>query len=311
VLVRVSVCGVCHTELDEIEGRTPPPRLPVIPGHQIVGRVAEVGDGVEDLRQGERVGIAWIHSACGRCRHCRSGRENLCADFVATGRDVDGGYAACATVPAAFAHRLPDKLDDVSVAPLLCAGAIGYRSLRLSGLKDGETLGLTGFGASGHLVLQMVRHRFPRSRVAVFARSERQRAFALALGAHWAGGIDDVPPEPLRAVIDTTPAWRPDVAALGRLEPGGRLVINAIRKEDGDKRALLDLDYPRDLWLEKEIRSVANVTRTDVREFLALAAAMELRPEVREFPLAQANRALQELRSGHGRGALVLRIATG
>jgi propanol-preferring alcohol dehydrogenase len=311
VLVRVSVCGVCHTELDEIEGRTPPPRLPVIPGHQIVGRVAEVGDGVEDLRQGERVGIAWIHSACGRCRHCRSGRENLCADFVATGRDVDGGYAACATVPAAFAHRLPEALDDVSVAPLLCAGAIGYRSLRLTGLEDGETLGLTGFGASGHLVLQMVRHRFPRSRVAVFARSERQRAFALGLGAHWAGGIDDVPPEPLRAVIDTTPAWRPDVAALGRLEPGGRLVINAIRKEDGDKRALLDLDYPRDLWLEKEIRSVANVTRTDVREFLALAAAMELRPEVREFPLAQANRALQELRSGHGRGALVLRIATG
>jgi propanol-preferring alcohol dehydrogenase len=145
--------------------------------------------------------------------------------------------------------------------------------------------------------------------VAVFARSERQRAFARSLGAHWAGGIDEAPPWPLRAVIDTTPAWRPGVAALAQLEPGGRLVINAIRKEDSDKRALLDLDYPRDLWLEKEIRSVANVTRADVREFLALAAAMGLRPEVREFPLAEANRALRELRSGHGRGALVLRVA--
>ncbi|MEB3322370.1 MAG: zinc-binding alcohol dehydrogenase family protein [Synechococcaceae cyanobacterium] len=306
--VRVSVCGVCHTELDEIEGRTPPPRLPVIPGHQVVGRVERLGEGVTGFARGDRVGIAWIHSACGHCRFCRSGRENLCPAFVATGRDVNGGYAEYATVPAAFAHPLPATLDDAGVAPLLCAGAIGYRSLRLSGHGDGDALGLSGFGASGHLVLQMVRRRFPRSRVHVFARSERQRSFALELGAAWAGAIGDPAPEPLQAVIDTTPAWRPDVAALGNLAPGGRLVINAIRKEEADKAALLALDYPRDLWMEKEIRSVANVTRRDVREFLALAADLGLRAELREFPLAEANRALRELQGGHGRGACVLRI---
>ncbi len=311
LLVRVSVCGVCHTELDEIEGRTPPPRLPVIPGHQIVGRVAALGAGVEGFRAGDRVGIAWIHSACGGCRFCRSGRENLCPSFIATGRDVNGGYAEWTTVPAAFAHPLPEALPDEAVAPLLCAGAIGWRSLRLSGLADGENLGLSGFGASAHLVLQLVRHRFPASRVFVFARSERQRSFARELGAAWAGEIGESAPEPLRAVIDTTPAWWPDVAALPNLEPGGRLVINAIRKLEADKPSLLRLDYPRDLWMEKEIRSVANVTRRDVREFLELAAGLELRAELREFPLAEANQALRELQGGHGRGACVLRIGGG
>jgi propanol-preferring alcohol dehydrogenase len=311
LLVRVSVCGVCHTELDEIEGRTPPPRLPVIPGHQIVGRVEKSGGAVKGFQAGERVGIAWIHAACGHCRFCRSERENLCPHFVATGRDVNGGYAELATVPASFAHPLPAALSDAEIAPLLCAGAIGYRSLRLSGHGDGDALGLTGFGASGHLVLQMVRRRFPRSRVHVFARSERQRAFARELGAAWAGGIGDPSPEPLQAVIDTTPAWRPDVAALAQLEPGGRLVINAIRKQEADKSALLALDYPRDLWMEKEIRSVANVTRRDVREFLALAADLDLRAELREFPLREANRALRELKGGHARGACVLRVGEG
>lgn len=308
VRVRISVCGVCHTELDEIEGRTPPPRLPVVPGHQVVGRVDALGPGVRNLREGDRVGVAWIFSACGTCKHCREGNENLCPWFRATGRDVNGGYAEAMTVPAAFAHPIPEIFSDVEAAPLLCAGAIGYRSMKLTGLTDGETLGLTGFGASAHLVLKMVRHRYPSTRVHVFARSEGERAFALELGAAWVGDPWEEPPEKLAAIIDTTPAWQPVVAALRNLEPEGRLVINAIRKEERDKEALLGLDYPQDLWLEKEIKSVANVARSDVHEFLALAAEIPIRPETQEFPLEAANEALRELKARKIRGAKVLRV---
>jgi propanol-preferring alcohol dehydrogenase len=309
VLVDVAVCGVCHTELDEIEGRTPPPRLPVVPGHQVVGRVAALGPGVEQLRLGARVGVAWIHGACGRCEHCRRGDENLCAEFRATGRDADGGYAERMVVPEAFAHPIPEAYDDAEAAPLLCAGAIGYRSLRLSGLEDGQRLGLTGFGASAHLVLKLVRRRLPTSPVYVFARSERERAFAQELGAAWTGDTGDTAPEPLHAVIDTTPAWKPVVEALRQLAPGGRLVINAIRKEAGDRDQLGRLDYARHLWEEKEIKSVANVARRDVREFLELAAGSAIAPEIQEYPLEQANRALLELKTQRIRGAKVLRIA--
>ncbi len=309
VRIRVSVCGVCHTELDEIEGRMPPPRLPVVLGHQAVGRVDALGPGAEGLREGDRVGVAWIGSACGRCKYCREGNENLCPFFVATGRDADGGYAEFMTVPAPFAHPIPEVFQDVEAAPLLCAGAIGYRSLKLTGLEDGESLGLTGFGASAHLVLKMARHRYPNTRVYVFARSEGERAFARELGAVWAGDSTAEPPGKLAAIIDTTPAWRPVVEALKNLEPEGRLVINAIRKEERDKSALLALDYPRDLWMEKEIKSVANVSRGDVREFLALAAEIPLHPEVQEFPLEAANQALRELKGSRIRGAKVLRIA--
>jgi propanol-preferring alcohol dehydrogenase len=309
VRVRVSVCGVCHTELDEIEGRTPPPHLPVVPGHQAVGRVEALGAGVRDLREGDRVGVAWIFSACGHCKHCREGNENLCPWFRATGRDANGGYAEALTVPAAFAHPIPEVFSDVEAAPLLCAGAIGYRSMKLTGLEDGETLGLTGFGASAHLVLKMVRHRYPSSRVYVFARSEGEREFARELGAAWAGDPAEEAPEKLAAIIDTTPAWQPVVSALRNLEPEGRLVINAIRKEERDKEALLGLDYPRDLWLEKEVKSVANVARSDVREFLALAAEIPLRPETQEFPLEQVNEALRQLKARKIRGTKVLRIA--
>lgn len=309
VRLRLAVCGVCHTELDEIEGRLPPPRLPVVPGHQAVGRVESLGAGVEGLREGDRVGVAWIGWACGRCKACREGDENLCPFFRGTGRDADGGYAEFMTVPAAFAHPIPEVFSDVEAAPLLCAGAIGYRSLKLADIEDGEPLGLTGFGASAHLVLQMARRRYPASPVHVFARSEGERAFARELGAAWAGESGEEPPSKLAAVIDTTPAWQPVVDALRNLEPRGRLVINAIRKEERDKAALLGLDYPRDLWMEKEIKSVANVARSDVREFLALAAEVPIRPEVEEFPLADANRALRELKARSVRGAKVLRIA--
>ncbi|HSF44123.1 MAG TPA: zinc-dependent alcohol dehydrogenase family protein [Thermoanaerobaculia bacterium] len=308
VLLRVTACGVCHTELDEIEGRTPPPRLPVILGHQVIGRVEETGPGVTSLRPGDRVGVPWIFSACGHCPHCLAGDENLCPDYVATGRDRNGGYAEKMVVPAAFAHRIPDVFSDVEAAPLLCAGAVGYRSLRLTGLRDGARLGLTGFGASAHLVLKMVRHRFPNVSVAVFARSDRERDFARELGAAWAGEAHETPPEPLDAIIDTTPAWTPVIEALRCLAPGGRLVINAIRKEEGDKNALLRLDYPAHLWMEKEVKSVANVTRRDVREFLDLAAEIPLKPETQEYPLEEANRALAEMKAGKIRGAKVLRI---
>ena len=306
ILIKVSACGVCHTELDEIEGRTLPPKLPVVPGHQVVGTV--VTDG-EQQRAGTRVGVGWIFSACGHCEYCRTRQENLCADFRATGHDANGGYAEYMTVPAAFAHPIPSAFSDVEAAPLLCAGAVGYRSLRLTYIKDGQNLGLTGFGASGHLVLKTVRYLYPRTSVYVFARSREERTFARDLGAAWVGDTNDKAPELMDAVIDTTPVWNTVVAALGNLKPGGRLVINAIRKEETDKQALLGLDYAKHLWMEKEIKSVANVTRQDVHEFLALAARIPIKPEVQEYPLEDANRALLELKERRIRGAKVLRIS--
>ncbi|MDH7513096.1 MAG: zinc-dependent alcohol dehydrogenase family protein [Clostridiales bacterium] len=308
VLLKVLACGVCHTELDEVEGRMPPPRLPIILGHQVVGRVEEIDRGTARIKVGDRVGVAWIFSACGRCTFCLSGQENLCPDFRGTGRDADGGYAEYMTVREDFAYAIPGVFTDVEAAPLLCAGAIGCRSLKLAGLKDGQNLGLTGFGASGHLVLLMVRHRYPNTKVYVFARAEKERVFARELGAVWAGGTEDLSPEKLEAIIDTTPVWKPVVEALKNLASGGRLVINAIRKEEGDKDCLLELDYPAHLWMEKEIRSVANVTRADVAEFLELAAEIPLKPEVEVYPLEEANKALLEIKERKIRGAKVLRI---
>lgn len=309
VLIRVTVCGVCHTELDEIEGRAAPSALPRILGHQVVGRIAGRGPGVTDFRDGGRVGVAWVFSACGTCEFCLSGQENLCPEFRATGRDADGGYADYLVAPAAFVHPLPDALPDEHAAPLLCAGAIGYRSLRLTGLRDGQRLGLFGFGASAHLLLRFVRAAYPRTGVYVFTRKEEERAFAREGGAVWAGSIGEMPPQLLHAVIDSTPVWQPLVAGLAVLLPGGRLVINAIRKEHGDQKRLLDLDYPKHLWLEKEVKSVANVTRQDVREFLHLAARHHLQPDVTRYPLEEANRALLALKRGPIRGATVLTVA--
>ncbi len=309
VLIRVAACGVCHTELDEIEGRTPPPELPVILGHQAVGRIEAMGPEASGFSIGDRVGVAWIFSSCGACRYCREGNENLCAEFKATGRDANGGYAEYMTVPEDFAFRIPDRFSNSEAAPLLCAGAIGYRSLRLTAIEDGQNLGLTGFGASAHLVLKMARHRYPNSKVFVFARSEKEQAFALELGASWAGATEDKAPERLAAIIDTTPVWKPLVEAMGNLEPEGRLVINAIRKEEIDKEYLLGLDYPSHLWWEKEIKSVANVARRDVSEFLQVADEMGIKPEFQEYPLEGANRALIELKTRKIRGAKVLRVA--
>jgi alcohol dehydrogenase, propanol-preferring len=308
LLIEVTACGVCHTELDEIEGRTPPPVFPVVLGHQVVGKLVANGTHTGSFKTGDRLGVAWIFHACGKCEYCTSGQENLCPYFQATGRDANGGYAEYMTVPEDYAYPIPGIFSDAEAAPLLCAGAIGYRSLRLAGLRDGHSLGLTGFGASAHLVLKMVKHKYPHSPVFVFSRSAQEQEFARELGATWAGGITDDAPEKLDCIIDTSPVWKPVVEALRNLAPGGRLVINAIRKEDADKSALLEINYPEYLWMEKEIKSVANVTRQDVKEFLDLAAQIPIRPEVQEYPLKDANTALYELKTRKIRGAKVLRM---
>lgn len=308
ILIKVSTCGVCHTELDEIEGRTPPPFFPMVLGHQVVGKVVDAGQKASRFKIGDRVGVAWIFSACGTCEFCLADKENLCPDFKATGRDAFGGYAEYMTVPEAFSHPILHVFSDSEAAPLLCAGAIGYRSLHLTNMNDGDILGLTGFGASAHLVLMMTKHKFPNSRIFVFARSEKEQEFARELGAEWAGDTVDDPPEKLNSIIDTTPVWKPIVAAMKNLKPGGRLVVNAIRKEEIDKDYLLTLKYPEHLWLEKEIKSVANVTRKDVSEFLTLAAELSIKPEIQEFALEDANKALVELKKKKIRGAKVLKI---
>lgn len=306
LLIKVSACGVCHTEIDEIEGRTPPPVYPVVPGHQVVGVVEQTLENKTNIKEGDRVGVAWIYSACGTCGYCLSGRENLCVAFRATGRDANGGYAEYMVVPERFAYSIPDLFTDAEAAPLLCAGAIGYRSLALCGMSNGQRIGLTGFGASAHLVLKLIRYRYPQSEVFVFARSPKERAFALELGAEWAGDISVKPPVLLDRIIDTTPVWEPVVRALECLNPGGRLVINAIRKESIDMEYLLNIDYARNLWMEKEIKSVANVTSRDVTEFIRLAAEMPFKPEVEIYPFEQANRAIMDIKQRRIKGAKVL-----
>jgi propanol-preferring alcohol dehydrogenase len=270
ILIKVSVCGVCHTELDEIEGRTAPPSLPVVPGHEVIGRVTGAGKNASRFGKGDRVGVGWIYSSSGAVD------ENLSPEFLATGRDVDGGYAEFMVVDEKYAYPIPDQFSDEEAAPLLCAGGVGYRSLKLAGISDGDLLGLTGFGGSGHLVLQMARHLYPTSDLHVFARSPKEREFAMELGAAWSGDTDDKSPQPLHAIIDTTPAWRPVLQALRNLRPGGRLVINAIRKEAGDRNLMAEISYERHLWLEKELKTVANVTSQDIAEFLPIAAEIPI-----------------------------------
>jgi len=309
VLIKILACGVCHTELDEIEGRTAPPFLPVVPGHEVVGRIVKVGDDVTTRQVGERVGVGWFFSSCGSCRYCLEGNENLCSEFKATGRDANGGYAEYMKVPESSAFPLPEYLSDNRAAPLLCAGAIGYRSLRLTGIENGDSLGLTGFGGSAHLVLKMVKFKFPDSEIFVFARNPGEREFAMELGAVWAGDTDEASPLKLRSIIDTTPVWKPVVESMKNLAPEGRLVINAIRKEEIDKEYLTRISYPEHIWMEKEIKSVANVSRRDISEFLELAGKMKIEPEIEVYPLEGANRALFELRRGSVKGAKVLQVS--
>ncbi|MFB6340465.1 zinc-dependent alcohol dehydrogenase family protein [Saccharicrinis sp. FJH62] len=309
VLLKVKVCGICHTEIDEIEGRTAPPEFPVVPGHQIVGTVEKHLGSRKDIKTGDRVGVGWIFSACGHCEFCRTGNENLCTEFLATGRDRNGGYAEYVTIPEQSVHKIPDHLTNVEAAPLLCAGAIGFRSMALSNLKNGDLIGLTGFGASAHLVLKMILNQYPESDVYVFARNPNERKFAMELGCKWAGDTDDNPPEKLHAIIDTTPVWRPVLSAMERLRPGGRLVINAIRKEDYDVNLMRKISYEKHLWMEKEIKSVANVAGTDIEEILKIAATIPLKAEVTSYSFEKANEALLDIKRQKIKGAKVLVVS--
>jgi len=305
ILIKVSACGICHTEIDEIEGRLVPPQFPIVPGHEIVGNVHAVGSEVRKYKPGDRVGVAWIHSTCGRCSFCARGDENLCDDFRATGLHAHGGYAEYTVVSQDFAYPIPQTFTDSEAAPLLCAGVIGYRALRLSKIKSGEVLGLYGFGASAHIAIQVAKHQ--GCKVFVFTREGQKdhQSLALKLGADWVGVTGERPPQRLRCAIDFTPVGEPVREALRALEKGGRVVINAIRKVN----PIPELDYAQLVWHEREIKSVANVARQDAVEFLPLAARIGIKPEVQEFPLEQANEALLLLKQGKMHGAGVLKIA--
>ena len=297
--VRVRACGVCHTDLHLATGDLEIHRCPVIPGHQIVGVVEAVGDGVSPARIGERVGITWLSSTCGSCRFCLDQRENLCPHALFTGYDIDGGFAETCVAPASAAHLLPEVISDVDAAPLLCAGVIGYRSLCLSEVGCGERLGLYGFGASAHLAIQVARHW--DCEVYVCTRSENHRRVAERLGAVWTGSADQVPPVLLDAAITFAPAGWIIGRALEALRPGGTLAVNAIHMDE-----VPPLDYHRHLYGERTLRSVTNLTARDAREFLDLAAAIGVRAHVTAFPLEEVNVALQKLAISELEAAAVL-----
>ena len=304
LLIDVTACAVCRTDLQIVAGDLAARRLPIVPGHQVVGRVAALGTDVDPVTHpiGSRVGVAWIAHACGHCRFCRTQRENLCVELQFTGWDRDGGYADRVTARSDFTYALPDGFDDLRVAPLLCGGAIGHRSLRVAGVDPaaaaGQRVGLYGFGASATCVIQEAVHAGCDVYVATRSVAEQQRA--LALGAVWAGGYDDRPPVPLDAAITFAPAGSVVVAALRALDRGATVAINAIHL---DRVPALDYD---DLWLERSVRSVANVTRADVVEFLAVAAAIPVETQVEVFPLDQADDVLRRLDAGEVSGAAVL-----
>ncbi len=306
IVVKVSACGICHTELDEIEGRVSPSEFPMILGHEIVGRVESLGQGATKFKKGDRVGIAWINWACGQCTFCLKGVENLCEGARWTGKDVYGGYAQYTVVSEEFAYPISEGFSDAKAAPLLCAGVIGYRALGLSGMEDGMILGLYGFGASAHIVIQVAKYKYPDGKVFVFTRPHQKEHQDLArkLGADWIGATGDTPPERLNCAIDFTPVGEPVRQALRNLQKGGRVVINAIRKVT----PIPELDYAEHLWYEKEVKSVANVTRKDAQEFLPLAAEIPIIPETQEFDLREANEALILLKEGRMHGAGVLKI---
>jgi propanol-preferring alcohol dehydrogenase len=298
LLLEVLACGVCRTDLQIAEGDVPARRLPIVPGHQVVGAVREIGPGAEGWQLGDRVGVGWLGGACGHCSFCRSGRENLCPEAQFTGWDRDGGYAEQMTVRADYALPLPASFADLDAAPLLCGGVIGYRSLKISGIRPGGRLGLYGFGASASLAIQVATHW--GCEVYVCTRSESEQRRALALGATWAGGYDRLPPVPLQAAVTFAPAGDVVVAALRALEPGGTVAINAIHLD-----RMPEFPY-EPLWLERSLRSVANFTRRDAREFLDLAAEIPIRTAHETLPLERGNEALERLRAGQIEGAFVL-----
>jgi propanol-preferring alcohol dehydrogenase len=304
ILVKVSVCGACHTDLDEAEGRLAVPRLPVVLGHQVVGTVAKKGSKASCFNIGERVGITWLYWACGKCQFCTTGQENLCEQAKWTGKDANGGYAEYMVIEEDFAHPLPQQFTDAQAGPLLCAGVIGYRTLRLAEVQDGQTVGLYGFGACAHILIQVIKYKFPNSPVFVFTKTAHHGQLAKKLGADWTGRSGDTPPAKLQKAMDFTPVGECVRDALAMLAPGGRLIINAIRKET----PVPALQYDTYLWHEKEIKSVANVTKKDAEEFLPLAAEIDINPTIEEFPLEQANDVLVKIKHSKLKAAAVLRI---
>lgn len=298
VAIDVACCGVCRTDLQLVEGDLVARRLPVVPGHQIVGRVQSVGEGVDRWLPGDRVGVAWLGGTCGVCEFCLDGRENLCADAEFTGWDRDGGYGQSTVARADFALPIPDGFNDLEAAPLLCGGVIGYRALHIAGVEPGDRLGLYGFGASALLTIQVALHW--GCEVYVATRSESERARALDLGAVWAGSTHERPPDPLDAAITFAPVGSVVVAAIEALKPGGTVAVNAIHLD-----RIPEFSYDL-LWLERGVRSVANFTRRDAREFLALAAEIPIRTVVDGSPLADANEALGRVKHGEVDGAAVL-----
>jgi alcohol dehydrogenase, propanol-preferring len=300
VLVRVHACGVCRTDLHVTEGELPPRKQPVIPGHQVVGTIERNGGGATRFREGARVGIAWLHRTCGVCEYCRTGRENLCAKAVFTGYTVDGGYAEYIVAHESFVYPIPDGFSDMAAAPLLCAGIIGFRSLRVSGIQPGGALGLYGFGAAAHVAIQVARHWGVR--VYAMTRDERHRQLARELGAEWAGAGDDAPPEKLDSAIIFAPAGELVIDALRVLKRGGTVVLGGIYMSP-----IPAMDYNL-LYHERVIRSVANNTRQDGEDFLRIAAEIPIHTQVQEFPLAEANAALNMLKNDAVRGAAVLKV---
>ena len=301
IQLAVEACGVCRTDLHVVDGELPDPKLPLVPGHQIVGTVSALGAGVTGLALGDRVGVPWLGWTCGRCGYCTTGRENLCRSARFTGYHRDGGYAEAAVADARYGFPLPPGSTALEAAPLLCAALIGYRALRLAG--DGRRLGLYGFGAAGHLVAQLARHL--GREIYAFTRpgDDRGQAFARSLGAVWAGGSDQLPPVPLDAAILFAPVGALVPLALAAVAPGGIVVCAGIHMSD-----IPAFPY-RLLWEERVVRSVANLTRRDGDELLALAPAAGLRPTARPYPLADANQALDDLRAGRFEGAMVLMVA--
>ena len=299
ILVKIHVCGVCRTDLHVVEGELPDVALPLIPGHQAVGTVVRVGAKVSEIKEGDRVGIAWLQGTCGRCEFCTSGRENLCLQASFTGYQVDGGYAEYAVVPAQFAYPIPSVFSDEEAAPLLCAGIIGYRALRLSGIKPGQRLGLYGFGASAHIAIQIARHW--GCRVYVSSLKPEHQELARQLGAAWVGGAMEMPPDKLHGSIIFAPAGELVPPALRALDRGGTVALAGIHMS-----AIPSLDYDRDVFGERVIRSVTANTRQDGIDLLREAAAFPIKPHTVRFPLEQANRALQELKAGTFQGAAVL-----
>ncbi len=299
VRVKVSVCGVCRTDIHVVEEELPPAKRPIVPGHEVVGIVDRVGSGVRAIKEGDRVGIAWLQQTCGRCEFCASGRENLCLGARFTGYHEDGGYADYALVPEAFAYPIPSVFTDEEAAPLLCAGIIGYRALQLSGVRPGQRLGLYGFGASAHLTIQVARHW--GCAVYVCSLREEHRKLARDLGAVWIGGAAEAPPDKLHGAIIFAPAGELVPPALRALDRGGTLALAGIHMTP-----IPAIDYDRDLFGERVIRSVTANTKQDGLDLLREAAAIPIRPHTQRFRLEEANQALQQLKAGTVQGAAVL-----